>query len=128
MSSEYPIILKGTYTEDDDYGGRRILPYKAYKIADDLFTIEFDDKSFSINRIYSGGNGSFITVNKTDFENLKNKVVNKPISWTLTNRTVDIPGTWTTETSGGKKRKSQKKRKSHKRSGKKRGHKKSRRH
>lgn len=117
-----PILLKGMYATGPS------IPYEAYQINDDLFTIQFINGTRSpiIGQIFPGAGGVGINVNKTDFENFKNNVVNNPQEpWIVTigSRLFEIPGTWTTETSGGKKRKSQKKRKSHKR-----GHKKSRRH
>ena len=121
-----PVILTGMYTS---INGTQ-LPYNVYKIDDKLYTIAFEGKSASIEKIFPEWKGIFINVNKTDFENFRDNVVNKPLaSWIVTKFSdVQIPGTWMTNKSGGKKRS----RKSHKRSGKKRkshkrGHKKSRR-
>ena len=104
----------------------------------------FKDNGYnsSIENIFPQGRGNFFTINKNDFENFKNNVVDNPLeSWTVTNigenNIVEIPGTWITDTRGGKRSghkqsghkqsghkrsghkrsKSQKKRKSHKHSG-----------
>jgi hypothetical protein len=134
MSNDLPPpILKGTYTSDDS--GIR-LQYEVIKMNDDLFSIYFTTGiSPDLAKLFPVWKGRYINVNKTDFENFKVNVVNNPLaSWIVTKpsdgQKVQIPGTWTTETSGGKKRsdkkRSDKRRKSHKRSGHKRsGHKRS---
>ena len=132
-SNDPPIILKGTYTSRSGIK----LPYKAYDIGNKV-VIEFNGISASIAKIFPGWEGKRIIVSNTEFENLKNIMNNNPLEpWIVihcrTGQQVEIPGTWTTETSGGKKRsghkrKSQKKRSGKKRSGKKRSDKKSRRH
>ena len=128
-SNDPPIILKGTYTSRSGIK----LPYTASDIGSNAVMIEFDGTSASIAKIFPNWQGKYIIVNNTEFENLKNIMNNNPLEpWIVihrgTGQPVEIPGTWTTETSGGKKR-SGKKRKSHKkRSGKKRSDKKSRRH
>ena len=86
-----------------------------------------------IEQIFPTCRGVFFNVNKADFENFKNHVVNNPlVSWMVTKindgQLVEIPGTWTTETSGGNKRSGKKRKSQKKRSGKKRSDKKSRRH
>jgi hypothetical protein len=127
MSNDLPPpILKGTYTSNS---GIR-LQYEVNKVTDNLFSIYFTNgKSPALAELFPVWKGQWFNVNKTDFENFKDKVVNNPLeSWIVTKlsdgQKVQIPGTWTTETSGGKKRsdkkRSDKRRKSHKRSGHKR--------
>ena len=100
------------------------LQYEVNKVTDDLFSIFFTNgKSPALAELFPVWKGQWFNVNKTDFENFKDKVVNNPLeSWIVTKlsdgQKVQIPGTWTMETSGGKKR-SDKKR-SDKRSSKKR--------
>ena len=123
------------------------LQYEVNKVTDDLFSIYFTNgKSPALAELFPVWKGQWFNVNNADFKNFKDKVVNNPLeSWIVTKlsdgQKVQIPGTWTTETSGGKKRsdkkrsgkkrsdkrrKSHKQRKSHKRSGHKRsGHKRS---
>jgi hypothetical protein len=134
MSNDLPPpILKGTYTSNS---GIR-LQYEVNKVTDNLFSIYFTNgKSPALAELFPVWKGQWFNVNKTDFENFKDKVVNNPLeSWIVTKlsdgQKVQIPGTWTTETSGGKKRsdkkRSDKRRKSHKRrnSHKRSGHKRS---
>jgi len=149
LEDTYRSILEGTYIppigEKVSYGVYEFdtLPHQVYFI--------FKDNGYnsSIENIFPQGKGNFFIINKNDFENFKNNVVNNPLeSWTVTNigenknNIVEIPGTWITDTRGGKRSghkrsghkrsNSQKKRKSHKHSGHKHsGHKhsgKSRRH
>ncbi len=123
MSNDLPPpILKGTYTSNS---GMK-LQYEVNKVTDNLFSIYFTNgKSPALAELFPVWKGQWFNVNKIDFENFKDNVVDNPLaSWIVTKlsdgQKVQIPGTWTTETSGGKKRS----RKSHKRSDKKRSDKK----
>jgi hypothetical protein len=127
MSNDLPPpILKGTYTSNS---GMK-LQYEVNKVTDDLFSIYFTNgKSPALAELFPVWKGQWFNVNNADFKNFKDKVVNNPLeSWIVTKlsdgQKVQIPGTWTTETSGGKKRsdkkRSDKKRSGHKRSDKRR--------
>jgi len=116
-----PPILKGTYTSNSGIK----LQYEVNKVRDDLFSIYFTNgRSATLEKLFPVWKGQWFNVNKDDFENFKNNVVDNPLaSWIVTrlsdDQKVQIPGTWTTDQSGGKKRSD----KSHKRSNKKRSNK-----
>jgi len=105
-----------------------MLQYEVIKMSDDIFHIYFTNgRSATLEKLFPVWKGQWLNVNKADFENFNNKVVNKPLaSWIVTRlsdgQKVQIPGTWTTDQSGGKKR-SDKKRSDKKRSNKKRSNK-----
>jgi hypothetical protein len=122
-------LLKGTYTSPN----RTVLDYEVVSVNDRFFFGFNNGASGTIKQIFPTGGGIVFSINKDDFENFMENVVNKPDAvWQVTTKTssdkVNVPGSWTTDdsaSSGGHKR-SGHKRSGHKRSGHKRsGHKRS---
>jgi hypothetical protein len=125
MSVDFPPILSGTYRSSEE----KDLPFTVTQLGDKFGIFFVDDKrNNNIHKLFPQWKGLGFMINKDDFENFKKNVVNNPLAvWKVTkirdDNVVKVPGFWTTETSGGGKKRG------HKRSGHKRsGHKRSKSH